>query len=296
MTGNDAGFDGYWRAVEQEVAALADSLVQVEELPLRSNEVSVAYGLRFRGIGDYPLFAYFCVPRSEGPHVPLFQAPGYGSVVGVPSFERRDRYAVMALCHRGQRLSNSQYRAAYPGLLTDGLPGAETYRWREIVADCLRAVDVLLARPEIDRARLAASGNDLALITAALRPQVASLLVLGPMLFADVPARSAATSHVYPQQEWNDFRRTYPDVWPEAEQTASLFDPQRFAPRVKARTLIHTGAGEQPVAQRVASAIPGGAEVRVASGQSYLDHMAQENWLASAAGVPVNEGPFLSRK
>ena len=54
--------ENYWASVQDEVAALANSPVQVEEIPERSNEVSTAYGIKFEGIGGYPLFAYLSVP------------------------------------------------------------------------------------------------------------------------------------------------------------------------------------------------------------------------------------------
>lgn len=293
MTSAGVDFDSYWRRVEQEAALLSGSPVQVEELSIRSNEASVAYGLRFDGIGGHPLFAYFCVPKGEGPFVPLFQAPGYGSVVHVPAFERRERYAVMALCHRGQRLSNSIYKAAYPGLLTDGLPGMGSYIWRKIVADCLVAVDVLRRRPEVDSSRLAVSGNDLAALVAGLRP-VSTLLLDGALLFRDGALRASRTE-AYPLQEINDFRRAFPDQWPEAEQTLSLYDPIWVAPRIKADTLISCPAADEPMCTELASAIGGNAEVRINTGYSYLDHKANEDWLARSTGVPVGIGPFLPR-
>ena len=183
MSVGGAEFDSYWQRVLDEVEALRDSPVEVTELALRSNEVSTAYAVRFSGVGGYPLFAYLCVPGGDGAAPALFEAPRYGSVVAVPDLDRRGRYTVMALCHRGQRLSDDPYSAQYPGLLTDGLPGAGGYRWREIAADCLRAVDVLAARPEADMTRLAAAGNDLAVITAALRPSVHVLLANEQLLF-----------------------------------------------------------------------------------------------------------------
>ena len=198
----------YWQTVLDGVSALSDGAVAIESLPMRSNETSIAHGLRFEGVGGYPLFAYFTVPRGEGPFPALFQTPGYGSVVGVPAYERRSRYAVMALCHRGQRLSDSGYSAAYPGLLTDGLPGADTYVYRGVVADCLRAFDVFTARPEIDSSRLAVAGMDLAAITTALRPQTPLMLVTAMTLRA--AAERAPLTRAYPLQELNNYARTHP--------------------------------------------------------------------------------------
>jgi cephalosporin-C deacetylase-like acetyl esterase len=271
------GSPAYWQAVLDEVSALSDSAVAVESLPIRSNETSIAHGLRFEGVGGYPLFAYFTVPRGEGPFPALFQTPGYGSVVGVPAYERRSRYAVMALCHRGQRLSDSGYSAAYPGLLTDGLPGADTYVYRSVAADCLRAFDVFTARPEVDSSRLAVAGMDLAAITAALRPQTPLMLVTA-MTFRAAAERAPLT-RAYPMQELNDFARTHPGDAGEAADTLSLFDPLAFAPRIGARALFTCGRDELKYVEPVVEAMPGEAQIELRTGRGFIDHGVEEEWL-----------------
>ena len=271
------GSPAYWQTVLDEVSALSDGAVAVESLPIRSNETSIAHGLRFEGVGGYPLFAYFTVPRGEGPFPALFQTPGYGSVVGVPAYERRSRYAVMALCHRGQRLSDSGYSAAYPGLLTDGLPGADTYVYRGVAADCLRAFDVFTARPEVDSSRLAVAGMDLAAITAALRPQTPLMLVTA-MTFRAAAERAPLTRG-YPMQELNDFARTCPDAAEEAADTLSLFDPLAFAPRIGARALFTCGRDELKYVEPVVEAMPGEAQVELRTGRGFIDHGVEEEWL-----------------
>ena len=270
-------FSAYWQTVLDEVSALEDDAVAVEALPIRSNETSIAHGLRFEGVGGYPLFAYFTVPRGDGPFPALFQAPGYGSVVGVPKYERRSRYAVMALCHRGQRLSDSGYSAAYPGLLTDGLPGADTYVYREIVADCLRAFDVFTARPEVDSSRLAVAGGDLAAITAALRPQTPLMHVSGMTLRAAV--ERAPLTRAYPLQEINDYTRTHPGDAEDVADTLSLFDPLAFAPRIGARALFTCSEGDLQYVEPVVDAMPGDAQIERLTGRGFLDHELEEHWL-----------------
>ena len=282
---SDAELDSYWRRVLDEVEALRDGPVEVTELSLRSNEESTAYGVRFSGIGGYPLFAYLCAPRGVGPSPALFEAPGYGSVVAVPDFERRRRYTVMALCHRGQRLSDDPYSARYPGLLTDGLPDADGYRWREIAADCLRAVDVLSARPEADMSRLAVTGNDLAAITAALRPSVRSLLVNGQLLFRAVPPTGAG----YPLQELDDYLRLHPQEAERVARTMSLFDPARFAPRIEAETLVTCSEGERRAVLPFVRGLGDRGELAVRSGRGHLDHTMEEEWLSDRTVVPPSQ-------
>ena len=288
-------FVNYWQSTLDEVAALQTSTVRRVEMPLRSNELSTAWGFSFTGIGGYPLFAYYLVPNGSGPFTPLFQAPGYGSVVAVPAWERRDRFAVMALCHRGQRLSDDIYKAAYPGLLTDGLPKNETYKWREVVADCIRAVDVLLDQPEINPDNMAISGSDLAFQSAALRDDVKVLLTSGQFLFADWQDYSAKITDVYPQQELNDFRRSNAKQWEESEGTLGLFDLVNFAPNITANTLLAVGGLSDVSTASIRDAINAEVTVFPPTEYSALDHLAQENWLAEATGEPKHPGPFLPR-
>jgi cephalosporin-C deacetylase len=278
MTETPTGFDEYWQDVTAEVSALAGGPVEVEELPLRTNEVAKAYGVKFSGIGGHPLFAFLTVPRGDGPFPALMQAPGYGSVVTVPGYERRARYVVLAPCHRGQRLSDSRYSAAYPGLLTDGLPGAATYRWREIVADCLRSLDVLKERPETDASRIAVAGNDLAAITAALRPEVGHLLLSG-LLFRGASTRIQELAG-YPEQEFYDYVQSYPEHADQVAKTLALFDPLAFAPRIEAETLLTCGEGQRPLLAPLVDALAGEAKLKVNTGRSYLDREYEESWLA----------------
>ena len=278
----------YWSARIESAINAAKGTVAIEDLPIRTNETSNAYSVRFNGVGDYPLHAYLHIPKSEGPHVPLFQAPGYGSVVGVPPYERRTTYVVLALCHRGQRLSNSSYNAAYPGLLTDGLPSEDTYVWGDIVADCITAVQILLQQPNIDASRLAIAGGDLAWLTAAFTDGVHALQS-GGMIFADFENRMPGQPD-YPVAEFNDFRRANPDDWDEARSTLSNFDPMALASRVDAtKVMLSAGSAERDYYDRLAAAISGETTVRVNLGQGHIDHIAQEDWLAAACGV--EKGP-----
>ena len=278
----------YWtpRVDVARNAAMGD--VSIEDLPIRSNETSNAYSVRFNGVGDYPLYAYLHVPKADGPHVPIFQAPGYGSVVAVPPFERRSTYVVLALCHRGQRLSNSRYSAAYPGLLTDGLPGEDSYVWGDIVSDCITAVQILLQQPNIDASRLAITGGDLAYITASLTDGVHALQT-GALMFADIDNRTKGDPD-YPLAEFNDFKRSHAESWDEARATLANFDPAELADGVDAnKVLFSTGAGEKAYYDQLADRLPGETTVNVNLGKGHLDHITQEDWLAEACGV--NKGP-----
>ena len=164
-----------------------------------------------------------------------------------------------------------------------------------MVADCLRGIDVLLDQPEINSGNLAISGSDLAFQSAALRNDVEVLLTSGQFVFDDWERYSASTTDVYPQQEFNDYRRLNPGKWEEAERTLGLFDPMKFAPNITANTLLAVSGLSDVSSATIADAI--NAEVTVLSPTEYsaLDHLAQEDWLAEACLEPKHPGPFLQR-
>ena len=111
------------------------------------------YTLRLTSIGPYRIFGYYSVPTGPGAHPGLLLTPRYGSVNHVPDYTERKRYAVLQIMHRGQRLADQPFAAAYPGLLTHGIDDPTTYIYRGIVADCLRAAEFLASRPEVDPSR-----------------------------------------------------------------------------------------------------------------------------------------------
>ena len=280
-----ADFDAFWSAVQTELAMLPVA-AELTHLPLQSNQHSTVYAARLTSVGPYRLFAWFSVPTGDGPFATVYQVPGYGSVVHVPSYELRRRYTVLALRCRGQRLSDQPYAASYPGLLTDGIEDPSTYIYRGIVADCLRGMDFLLSRPEVDASRIALVGDDLALITAALRPQ-ASALHYTPGYFYHAATLAPHTS-AYPLEELNDYVRAYPDRAAGMARTLAYFDPLHFADRVRSDALLVTGNDRDflspAVLDPLAARLGGPVTQYVSAHSSYRDGVQQAEWLSHRFG------------
>jgi cephalosporin-C deacetylase len=291
-----ADFDAFWQAVEAELAA-QPMAATLDPLPLRSTDFADGYAVQLTSLGPYRLFAYYSVPHGPGPWPAIFHAPHYGSVVQVPPYAERRRHVVLSLCARGQRLADRPFAAAFPGLLTTGIDEPTTYIYRGIVADTLRALDLLLSRPEVDRRRIAVIGNDIALLAAALRPIVAAAVVAAPLFYAAadlVPPTSA-----YPWEEINDYTRLDPARTPAVYRTLGYFDPLFFAPRVSAALYLpHEPAGGLHSAARLAplaAALPQAPTRYALTGRGDTDRLAQAVWLAGQLGTTSpaieEEGP-----
>lgn len=281
-------FDAYWDAVDQELASVA-AAPELQPWPAHTTDFSTAYGVRLTSIGPYRIFGYYSVPNGPGPFPGLLNTPRYGSVNNPPHWDDRQRYAVLTLMHRGQRLADEPYAAVYPGLLTDGIADPATYVYRGIVADCLRGAAFLQGRPEVDAARVGVVGDDLALLTAARRPAFAALVAQpASFLFYRLMDARLRTS-AYPIEEINDQLRANPEQAEAIARTVAYLDPPYHAPRVAATTLLTVGSpgavGGPEWVEPLVVALGGEVDQYPVTREGGTDHDWVDAWLAGRLGA-----------
>lgn len=286
-SGRPASFDTYWTNLDVELRRYPARPV-LEPNAMRSNEHSTLYNLRLTSIGPYRIFGYFSVPTGEGPFPAILQTPNYGSVNHVPDYNDRKRYVVLTIMHRGQRLADQPYAATYPGLLTDGIDDPDEYVYRGIAADCLRAAEFLLSRPEVDRERVAITGGDLAIITAARRDGFNTLLTGSPLFYRLMEARKHTSA--YPVEELNDYLRAYPEREDDVAETLAYFDPQHHAAGVTAHTILSVsddGSLTSPeFLQPLITTLAGEVEQYPVTHRGRIDQDTLDRMLAARLGVP----------
>ena len=281
--------DAYW----DDVLAELDSVPaepEVEAIPLRETEFATMSGIRLTSIGPYRLYGYLNVPKGEGPFPALYWPPKYmsvhqmipqGSAVAI-----RGRFVTFSLAGRGQRNSDKPFAAMFPGLLTEGIESPATYIFRGIAADAVRGLEFLNSLECIDRTRVVAIGNDVAMQSLALRP-LATHLVCTPELFYD-PLGLAQRSRAYPLEEYNDLLRSNPSARSSVAATLSHFDLRAFAPKVGATTLIMAGPEGSILAPEairpLTGAIRGETTVHASQRSGYKDGLYEESWVAEKLG------------
>ena len=277
-------FDAYWNCTMK--ALDATPMAPEEELmPIRSTAYSTTYGVRFTSVGPYRLFGYLSIPHGEGPFPTLVYFTRLQSVVEpLPqgdAVEKLSKFLVFAMAARGQRNADRPYAASFPGLFMDGIEDPADYVMRGIVADCCRAVDYVLTRPEADHRRMVGIGqNEMPLLAAALRGGLTHL-VASPSFYYGTMDRAAGTES-YPLEEVNEYLRRFPDRRAMVARTVSYFDPLFFAPRITVPTLLW---GSRPVLGAMVESMPGPAEVRASEHSRYKDGVFQERWIARQLGL-----------
>jgi cephalosporin-C deacetylase-like acetyl esterase len=230
-----ADFTAYWDAIDTELAVI-DPAPALTETPLRSTPFSTSYDLRLTSIGPYRIFGFLSVPHGEGPFPGLLHTPRYGSVNNPAHWDDRQRYVVLSIMHRGQRLADTPFKAEYPGLLTLGIDSPDSWVYRGILADIMRGAEYLLSHPSVDPDHIGLAGDDLALIAASRRPGFSTLNLTMPHLYRILDAR--LRTDAYPIEELSEYLAMYPDTADAVANTLSYFDPIAHAPAFTGTTIL----------------------------------------------------------
>jgi cephalosporin-C deacetylase len=246
-------FDEFWRK----------TLAEAENVPLSVLAEPVETGLRtvdvlnvtFAGYGGHPVRAWLRLPRHRSGRLPgVVQFHGYGSGRGHALDDllwASVGYAHLLVDVRGQGGGHAGGDTgdpvgagpSHPGFLTRGVESPETYFYRRVYVDAVRAVRVLRELDEVDPARVAAigasQGGGIALAVAGLVPDLAALHAQAPFL-CDIRRASRITG-AGPYQEIREYLAAHRGSVERVFQTLGYFDGVGFARRAAAPAWFSTG-------------------------------------------------------
>jgi len=242
-------FDEFWEKT-LNAAKSEDLKSKIEKLNYCVKEID-AHKAYYDGFGGARICGWYLLPKSVSPPFPvILWFHGYGDNKQKINFYLKwllMGYAVFAIDIRGQNGESADNRS-YPapcatGHMTKGVFDKNEYYYRFVYADCIRAIDFLSEREEIDLSRLCVTGmsqgGGLSLATAALdsRPKIA---------IAEIPylchyKRAVEWAEDFPNITYIEFQniiRKFPDREEEMFKTLSYFDNINLADRIKARTIV----------------------------------------------------------
>jgi cephalosporin-C deacetylase len=250
-----ADFDAFWQT----------TLAEARTFPLSAEFAPVDYGLRtvetfdvtFTGYGGQPIKGWLLLPRQRSGALPcVVEYIGYGGGRGFPT-ERllwsSAGYAHLIMDTRGQGSSWSKgdtpdpevdgTNPHFPGFMTRGVLKPQTYYYRRVFTDAVRAIEAARAHPAVDAARIAvlggSQGGGIALAAGGLAPDVAAVLPDVPFLCHYRRATEITDAHPY--QEIARYCLTHRDKVDQVFATLAYFDGVNFAARARSSALFSVG-------------------------------------------------------
>jgi cephalosporin-C deacetylase len=245
-----ADFDEFWRetlaVARSHPLALAHEPVDTG-LPLISVD-----DVTFAGYDGQPIKAWLVRPAEAAEPLPcIVEYCGYGGGRGLPHeqlYWASAGYAHLLMDTRGQgggwRVGDTPDDAAgagpsINGYMTRGIQSPETYYYRRLYTDAVRAVEAARAHPAVDAGRVyvkgSSQGGGIAIAVSGLVGDLSGVLPEVP--FLQCFRRATEITDSYPYKEIGAFLATQRTKVDEVFRTLSYFDGVNFAARANAPAL-----------------------------------------------------------
>jgi cephalosporin-C deacetylase len=248
----------FWEFWQETLAAVSayplNARFEPYATPLKTLD---AFDLTFAGYGGQPIKGWLLLPKDRSKPLPcVVEYIGYGGGRGFATdnlFWASCGFAWLLMDTRGQGSSWSKGdtpdlapdgdNPQHPGFMTRGILRRETYYYRRVFTDAVRAVQAAKSHPDIDKTRIGVTGGSqgggISIAAAALEPSVVALAPDVPFLCHYSRAMQIAASDPY--GEIVRFLKVHRHLEQQVLSTLAYFDGQHFAARTQAKALYSVG-------------------------------------------------------
>ena len=255
-------FDAFWKrtlAETERAAPVSPHFVEVKDSFYKLVDV---YDVTFKGYMGQDVKGWFIEPAGNESALPcIVSFVGYGGGRNLPAEHVSPTIAGFAhfvMDTRGQGSNWSPGNTPdivqhddggqYPGFMTRGILSPETYYYRRVFTDAVRAIAAAAEHPHVDPSRIAVTGasqgGGITIAAAALSNKKVKLAM------ADVPflchfTRATTIIDSHPYGEIAGYLKAHRDRKNAVYNTLSYFDGIHFAPKITARTLFSVALMDQ---------------------------------------------------
>ncbi len=265
-------FDAFWA---ETLAALADVDPQFEMTRKAEGDTETheLYEVKMRSFGNVRVGGWYEKPRARGTFPALLCLPGYtGSMAPTKT---SDPIAVLSFNIRGHGNSQEDVPGEPGDFWVRGLDDKEGYFYQGAYADCVRAVDFLVSRPEVDENRIAVTGGSqgggLSFAAAALDKRIS-------LCAPDIPFLCNWEKY-FKASDWPEMEQWIAAEphrsWESVLRTVSYFDTMNMADRITCPVFLGLGL-QDPVCP---AATIFAAYNRLAAPKSYRVYPNAEHWV-----------------
>lgn len=170
-------FDDFWSDARAELNAIKPNFKITEQPDMAQGGTSV-YLVEAQSLGNLKVRGWLTMPKNlkPGKKLPVWLVlPGYGGT-GVKPIFGNSELAILSFNVRGQGNSRDIVHPTKDGYLTTDIENKKKYIYRGAIMDCIRAVDFICSRPELDSTNIICSGGSmggyLSIVTCSLDKRV----------------------------------------------------------------------------------------------------------------------------
>lgn len=247
-------FTQFWDQSKAELAGIpTDVTLRCVDYPADGVKL---FELTYAGFGGARIRGWYATPDKPGSHPGLVLFHGYnnmydGGLHQIVDWALRG-YATFGMLVRGQQQSEDLSPTPYGhsvGWMAKGILDKDTYYYRGVYMDAIRAVEVVANLDEVDADRVAVTGQSQG---GGLALAIAALSKIPKIAMADYPylchfERAIAIAPTGPYLEIPQFfrRNSGEEIEQQALQTLSYFDVMNLAPWISCPTLVSIGLQDE---------------------------------------------------
>ncbi len=234
-------FEEFWEKRKQELAQV-DSAFKMIKSDRSTDDVDV-YLVEMYSYGNVRIKGWYTVPKKNGLHAAILSVPGYNSTMW-PNVNRT-KVATFALNPRGHGNSKDDIDPKGTEYMFLGFDPdhPEKYIYVGAYLDCIRAVDFLVSRPEINKSLIGVEGGSqgggLSFATAALDQRIKFCASDIPWMGDWIGYLEAAE---WPHENYPELIKMHPGLtFRDINRILSYMDTMNLADRIKCPLLMSVG-------------------------------------------------------
>ena len=237
---------------------------ELSPAPEQSGREFDTYNVTLTSFGGIKLRGWYSVPKSNPREKcpATLAVPGYSGSKEIPIQLVLQGYAVLTLFPRSQGESKAEWQIESGTYLTYHITDRDRYFYRGAYMDCVRGVDFLVSRSEIDADRIGmwsrSQGGGLTLATASLDERINAGVAEEPFL-CNYPLSIEVKTDPY--VELGEYLSQHPEQKETVLETLAYFDPLNLVEMITCPMLVNIGMKDDvcphhtivPVFERIVS-------------------------------------------
>ncbi|MCU0378616.1 MAG: acetylxylan esterase [Bacteroidales bacterium] len=242
-TDRQPDFQIFWSKAKEELASVDPqyNMIRIDSLCTPTHNIFL---VEMHSLGNALIRGWYRVPVKPGRYPAVMHVPGYSSTIQPSYINYGDEIIGFGLNIRGHGNSKDDVNPGFPGYILNNIEDKEKYIYRGAYMDCIRGIDFLFSRPEVDTTRVAvegaSQGGALTFATAALDNE--RVRVCAPQVPFLSDFRDYFKVAQWPGNEFINYVEIEKRMtWEEVYRVLSYFDIKNLAPMIKAPLMMGVG-------------------------------------------------------